>query len=517
MGRLHIYSISALSVLAACLFAGVPPLFAQISLTKSVNVAGASNGAALTYTLNYSNAGAPTTCSDSFGGDSLGVIPSGWTQNISAWTVVSDTTDAPATQAAKGVAPAGQYPLLLNSCAGQVGDGTIQADMKISAAGQQGVLLWRFTGTNVPSFVNGSNYQADIATGTANNVSVNYYDNGGTGFHNIATGSANINAGAWNTILLQVTGTGSGTVTFSLSVNGTQVIAPTTTSFNIGSGQAGLQANSGSTVEFTKVSIVKFTQTYNVTVTDTLPAGFTYVSSNGSPSVSGQKLVWNLGTLANGASGALTVSGMSAAGCGTTLVNTGEADSGLPLQSVVSAPVSTTITGCTATPTGTPIRTATYTPSATASSTPTATPSFTPFSTSTFTATPTPTFTPSSTPTVTATLTATNTASLTPTLTPSLTPTLTVTLTPTATPSNTATATLTFTPSSTPTATRTVTPSATASQTPTNTSTQTGTNTVTATATLTATLTPSSTPTNLATDTASNTPSVTATHTPTKT
>ena len=318
MCRLKISYYSAAAALTAFFFLGVSPLFAQITLTKTVNVTSAAPGNPITYILNYANASAPTTCSDSFEGDTLGVIPPGWTENLADWTVVSDATDAPETQAAQGAAPNGQYPLLLNSCAGQVGDGYIQTDMKITTAGNTGVLLWRFSGTNTPTFVNGSNYQALITTGTANNVSVNYYDNGGTGFHNVATGNATITAGVWAIILFQVTGTGSGTVTLSLSVNGTQVIAPTTTTFNIGSGQAGIQANSGSTVRFDKVSIVKFTQTYNVTVSDTLPTGLTYVSSTGAPFVSGQNVVWNLGNLANNASGALTVTG-TANTCGTTL------------------------------------------------------------------------------------------------------------------------------------------------------------------------------------------------------
>ena len=507
----------------ACL-SGTGGLRAQVALTKSVNVASAAPGDSLTYVLNYANANAPTTCSDSFEGDSLGVIPAGWTQNIADWTVVSDnsTRNAGGTEAAQGVAPTGQYPLLLNSCAGQVGDGFIQTDMKITA-GNTGVLLWRFAGTNVPSFVNGSNYQALITTGTANNLILGYYDNGGTGFHNVAMGSANITTGAWNTLLFQVTGTGSGTVTLSLSVNGTQVIAPTTTTFNIGSGQAGIQANSGSTVEFDNVSIVKFTQTYNVTVTDTLPTGLAYVSSSGSPAVSGQRVVWTLGNLANNASGSLTVTG-TVNNCGATLVNTGEADSALPRNSVVSSPVSTSLSACTPTVTSTPTLTAT----ATSTGTPTATFSYTATATSTPSGTPTRTPTPTSTSTATSSFTPTETSTPSPTATNTGTPTnsgtptpsatSTATTTPTSTGTDTATSTPTDSPTptstGTPTATRTSTSTATSSLTDTATSSATDTSTGTPTATDSMTATPSSTPTGTATSTASLTATPTVTSTP---
>ena len=46
----------------------------------------------------------------------------------------------------------------------------------------------------------------------------------------------------------------------------------------------------------------------NVTVVDNLPAGLTYASANPAPSsASGQTITWNLGTLASGASGVLSV------------------------------------------------------------------------------------------------------------------------------------------------------------------------------------------------------------------
>ncbi len=500
---------------------GVKNAQAQISLAKTVNLTSAASGSPITYILNYSNASAPTTCADSFEGDTAGEAPPGWTESAADWAVTNDTSDSPETEAVKGAAPNGDYPNLLNTCAGQVGDGSIQADMKLAAAGNTGVLLWRFTGTDSPPVTNGSNYQTDITTGTTNNVSVNYYDLGDNTFTTVAIGSFTLNAGTWYTVLFQVTGTGAA-VTLSLSINGTQVIAPTTTTFSIGTGQAGLQVNSGSTVEFTKVSIAKFTQTYDVTVSDTLPAGFTYVSSSGSPSVTGQEVVWNLGTLANAASGSLTVAG-TAGNCGVTLVNAGEADSGLPQASVLSAPVSTFLAACTSTPTATytVTNTATLTPTNTA--TPTSTATLTATNSATSTATPTVTLTPTdtATPTNTATLTATD--SMTPTDSTTATPTLTVSASPTASATPTSTTTLTATSTATNTApltpTGTFTPTDTATSTATNTATLTPTDTAapTNTATLTATNSATSTATSTVTSTATNTAILTPINTATPT
>lgn len=60
----------------------------------------------------------------------------------------------------------------------------------------------------------------------------------------------------------------------------------------------------------------------NVTVVDTLPAGVSYVSASPPPSsVSGQTITWNLGTLANGASGTITVNTTVAAGANGQVTN----------------------------------------------------------------------------------------------------------------------------------------------------------------------------------------------------
>ena len=60
----------------------------------------------------------------------------------------------------------------------------------------------------------------------------------------------------------------------------------------------------------------------NVTVVDTLPSGVSYVSASPPPSsMSGQTITWNLGTLANGASGTITVNATVAAGANGQVTN----------------------------------------------------------------------------------------------------------------------------------------------------------------------------------------------------
>jgi uncharacterized repeat protein (TIGR01451 family) len=193
--------------------------------------------------------------------------------------------------------------------------------------------------------------------------------------------------------------------------------------------------------------------------------------------------------------------------------------------------------GSTATPTVTATRTPTRTPTAppgstatptvTATRTPTQTPTAPPGSTATptVTATRTPTRTPTAppgstaTPTVTATRTPTRTPTAPPgsTATPTVTASRTPTRTPTAPPGSTATPTVTATrtPTQTPTAPpgSTATPTVTASRTPTRTPTAPPGST--ATPTVTATRTPTQTPTAPPGSTA--TPTVTASRTPTRT
>ena len=513
--------MKAVRAVSSSFFPFLPVLFlcpvllqAQVTLTKSVNITSASPGNAVTYILNYANTNANTNCSDTFENDTLGAFPAGWTNSGGTWTIVTDNGPTlTGTQALQGVSAAGNYPYLLNNCGTQVGDGYIQTDMKIqTGTTETAVLLFRFDGTTT---VNGSNYQALLNVGTANNVSVAYWNNPGAAFTSVATGSANITAGTWCTVKFEVLTMTSGGVSMNLYVNGTRAVSGTTT-FLIPTGQGGIQSNSGSTIRFDNVSIVKYPPLYNVTVTDTLPVGLTYSSASGAPTVTGQEVVWPLGNLAAGVAGALTVVG-TVNNCGLTLANTGELNGQTPMNSVLSNAVSTVLIGCTPTPT----------PSGTVTSTPTFT--WTPTTTITSSFTFTRTFIPTATPT--ASFTVTNTFTFLPsnTFTNTITPTGTITYTPSQTDTFTSTFSLTSTrttvptPSSTNTFTGTFTPNDTSSFTPTrtlspqptNTLTLTNTSTPNPTGTFTMTATPSNTPTP--TWTATDTPTATVSFTPTGT
>lgn len=62
----------------------------------------------------------------------------------------------------------------------------------------------------------------------------------------------------------------------------------------------------------------------SVTVTDTLPSGFTYVSSNGTGSFNAATGVWTVGSLAPGASVTMDITGTVNASAGATLTNTAQ-------------------------------------------------------------------------------------------------------------------------------------------------------------------------------------------------
>jgi uncharacterized repeat protein (TIGR01451 family) len=251
------------------------------------------------------------------------------------------------------------------------------------------------------------------------------------------------------------------------------------------------QANPGDIVPYT-ITLVNLSQTpyTQMRITDTLPAGFTFLqtkagypapsqlgSGNGEPVWSGLSLPANCGV--DGCSLVLAFEAQIGAQVAEdTYYNRiiGSSPSGPIPGPLDTAPVNVTIPP-------------TPTPTATSTSTPTSTP------TETSTATPTATATETSTPTSTSTSTPTPTSTETPTPTPTPTPTNTPTPTPTATPTETPTPTQTLTPSSTPTPTATETPT----PTPTSTSTSTPTDTETPTPTPTPTSTPTGTPTPTAT------------------
>jgi uncharacterized repeat protein (TIGR01451 family) len=269
-----------------------------------------------------------------------------------------------------------------------------------------------------------------------------------------------------------------------------------------------------------------------VTLTDTLPAATTYISSTGGV-LTGNRITWDLGDIAPGqiVTQQLLVAMTTTLPLPALITNTvtvvdnaGHRATAQDSDQVIVLPPTPT---ATSTPSVTP--SATPTPSSTATATETATPTLTatitetptPVATATETATPTATATatPSLLPTDTPSSTATATATATPTasITATPTPVATATATPSATPSATWTPTLTFTatPSSTATATPTptITPTATATMTPPTTPTGTPTLTPTATTRPHATKTPTPRPT--ATNTSAPSPTPAPTHTPT--
>jgi hypothetical protein len=507
------------------------PLFAQSFSQNPVNLTNASPGQAVTYSFGFSNVASLANCTDNFESYPLGGSPasSNWVSSGGTWTEVADNgPSAAGSQAVSGVAAVNTFPNLLNVCAGQVGDGSIQADVKIvsAAVSQQATFLLRFTGSDTPTFINGSSYQVIVANGF---LVVGYYDFSANLFTSLGTiPEPTLTANSWHTVKLQATG--SGTVTLAVSLDGaavTTVMSGTATGNTptnpINSGFAGLQVNSASAVEFDNVIIQRSAQIYGATITDTLPTGLTYVSSGqsagiGAPTVTGQKVVWSLGNPAPSFACAVTVTG-TVNNCGVTLVNTGEADTNTPRFNIVSNAVATTIIACTPTVTSTVTLTRTPTPTVSATSTNTTTPNLTSTVTLTPTNTPTQTFTPTATPTVTLAQTFTPTDSQTPTSTPTntWTDTPTLTFTPTATPTVTLTQTFTPTDSQTPT----LTPTNTWTDTPTQTFTLTDTPTLTPTVTLTQTFTPTTTltmsPTLTLTETSTITPTSTGTATATLT
>ncbi|MDC0358287.1 DUF11 domain-containing protein [Oligoflexia bacterium] len=186
----------------------------------------------------------------------------------------------------------------------------------------------------------------------------------------------------------------------------------------------------------------------DLTVTDTLPTGVTYVSASGSGWTCNEDsgiVTCTRAVLAVGAAPDITVS--------VTIdgATSGNISNGVVVAANVydgqGADNSDSEDTLVQTPTPTPVstHTPTSTPTDTATPTPTETPTFTPTNTATPTPTETPTFTPTNTPTPTPTYTSTNTA--TPTLT--ATPSKVATLIPTAT----ATTAISATPISSPTAT----------------------------------------------------------------
>lgn len=268
-------------------------------LNKSVDRSTAGPGETLTYTLNYQNPNPPTgtACGDTFETGSTN-WPSGWAPPTGGtWTVVNDNGPSGAGSKALDVQTTGGYMYSTILCAGNVTDGSLQVDSKILSAGGELTLLWRQNGS--------STYQFHVTQGSAANLSLRVITNGA--FNEIAVASAAINMSQWYTLRLAVSG-------FNLQgwVNGVQVISATDPNTTYSAGAAGLEIDDapgdGMQAVFDNVIISKAPLAWHgVTITDTLPAGLTYVSNSCGGTIAGQVLNINLGDLAAGASGSCRI------------------------------------------------------------------------------------------------------------------------------------------------------------------------------------------------------------------
>ncbi len=127
-----------------------------------------------------------------------------------------------------------------------------------------------------------------------------------------------------------------------------------------------------------------------VSIVDTLPADFTYISCSGASCFDNSgEVVWNLGTVPAGTSETVTVAFTVSSCAVTSGTDNFSIDIGSPQTVINGNPIAYTVNCTTSTPTQTPTYTLTPVPTATPTITLTPTPTGTP--TSTFTPTPTDT------------------------------------------------------------------------------------------------------------------------------
>lgn len=483
-------------------------------ISKSVNVSSAFVNDNVVYTLNFKNPNSPGggSCADNFETYAPGSYPGAWSAPYEggSWTVSNSSGNGPSqpgSQVLDAQLPAspgapGAYPHILLTCAGAVTDGSIQADVKLLSSGGQLTLLWRQHDSSA--------YQIHIEAGGA--VTLRIVVNGG--FQEVSTlnipGGVQLNT--WYTLVLSVVG-----FQLSGSINGMALPSITDTNSTYSSGAAGLEiddpARTGIHAQFDNVVVTLGAQNWaNVILTDTLPAGLTYVSDSCGGSASGQVVSIPVGSLPAGSSRSCQVTARVSS-CPATLVNKASlyVVNPVPVKQYESNSVSTTVQCGTRTPTPPP--------SPTASPSSTASPSFT----ASPTLSPSPTASPSSThsPTRTATPSASPSSSASPTATPSATPSATATYTPSpsATPTASPSSTSTWTPSATPSLSPSPShsPTATPSATPTLSPSRTASPTPSPSASPSATGTHSPTLTASPTSTSSASPSATSTYSPTLT
>ncbi len=330
-----------------------PTATSTISSSAFLNLSSPSTvvtgGQVVIYNLAYGNTGVPVTTMDTFEADTAGGMPTGWTTygGSSGYAItqtvinVLNGTTSPGSQAVSAVYNNGCGPLcgrLVYNGAGPVTDGSIQADFYFPNSGNAAALMWR-------NDVADGQYQMTVSQGTSNNINLVVQEDGGA-FQTPMTASATINTGVWSTIKLAVSGVNPAILT--AYVNGVQVATASTT-VQLAPGFPGIQVQGNSEVVFDNVQVVQSPDFDNVNLLDTLPAGLNYFTATGSPSVTGQIVNWNLGSLVAGSAATVQVAA-TANSCNNTFNNSAQLNLGAPLGPVTSNPV-TILAVCSPTPT----------------------------------------------------------------------------------------------------------------------------------------------------------------------
>ncbi len=309
-----------------------------------------TGGQVVIYNLAYGNTGIPVTTLDTFETDTVGGMPASWvTYGGASGTTITETVisgaefngpTAPGNQSVSVVYPYGCTSFcgrLDYTGAGPVTDGSIQADFYFPNSGNAAALMWRNDAVD-------DQYQVTVSQGTSNNINLVVQKSGS--FQILTTASANINTSSWITVKLAVSGVNPALLT--AYVNGVPVATASTT-VQLAPGFSGIQVQGLSTVIFDNVQVVQSPDFDNVNLLDTLPAGLSYVTATGSPSVTEQIVNWNLGSLVAGSAGTVQVAA-TANNCDKTFTNSAQLDLGAPPGSVTSNPV-TTLGVCSPTPT----------------------------------------------------------------------------------------------------------------------------------------------------------------------
>jgi hypothetical protein len=343
------YFLLFLGVVLGGMSGAVGRVWAQaVYLNQSSPASQVLGGQSVIYNLVYGNTAVPVTTMDTFEADTVGNMPLGWvTYGGTTGTVMSATV----TSGINGPTAAGNqavYAVFNYGCTpycgrmdytapGPVTDGFIQADLYFPNTGNAVGLMWR-------NDVNDNQYQMTVVQGTNNNINLVAQDN--SPYQILTTTSAVINTGQWYTVKLAVSGVGP--VTLTGYVNG-GLVSTASTTIALGPGYSGVQVQGNSMVIFDNVQIIQSPDANSVKLMDTLPTGLAYITSTGSPVLSGQLATWNLGNVVAGSSATIQLV-TTANNCNTTFINSPLLTVGAPSSAVTAGPV-TVQALCSPTPT----------------------------------------------------------------------------------------------------------------------------------------------------------------------